>query len=279
MRKKLKAVAGYFASFDVSTLAAGTSFFMILSIFPLLMLVLSLLRYLPWTLQDLLNMLATVLPEPLMGTVSALMRELYTSNLLAVISVTVLVALWSASRGVFGIINGINTIMGAEEHRSYLRRRLTAIFYTFLMIIALFLTLGLQVFGRSLLALIDRRNIRILEAIAHLIHQRNLFTTAMLTLLFTAIYAFFPAKHMRLRHVVPPALLAAVGWLVFSYLFSIYVDYGGGSRFYGSMTTVILGMLWLYICMCILFWGGVLCRLSEENRLGLKALKRFLSSP
>lgn len=278
MLKKLKLVAGYFASFDVSTLAAGTSFFMILSIFPLLMLVLSLLRYLPWTLQDLLNMLATVLPEPLMGTAGALMRELYTSNLLAVVSVTVLVALWSASRGVFGIINGINTILGSDEHRSYLRRRLTAILYTFLMIIALFLTLGLQVFGRTLLSLIDRRDIRILEAIAQLIQQRNLFTMAMLTLLFTAIYAFFPAKHMRLRHVFPPALLTAIGWLIFSYLFSIYVEYGGGSRFYGSMTTVILGMLWLYICMCMLFWGGVLCRLAVENRLSFKALKQFFSS-
>ena len=278
MLKKLKQAAGYFAGFDISTLAAGTSFFMILSIFPLLMLVLSLLRYLPWTLQDLLNMLSTVLPEPLMGTVGALMRELYTSNLLAVISVTVLVALWSASRGVFGIINGINTILGSDEHRSYLRRRLTAIFYTFLMIIALFLTLGLQVFGRSLLALIDRHDIRILEAIAQLIHQRNLFTMALLTLLFTAIYAFFPAKHMHLRHVFPPALMTAIGWLVFSYLFAIYVDYGGGSRFYGSMTTVILGMLWLYICMCMLFVGGVLCRLAEENRLGFRALKEFLRS-
>ena len=278
MFKKLKTAIGYFASFDVSTLAAGTSFFMILSIFPLLMLVLSLLRYLPWTLQDLLNMLSTVLPDPLMGTVGALMRELYTSNLLAVVSITVLVALWSASRGVFGIINGINTILGSDEHRSYVRRRLTAILYTFLMIIALFLTLGLQVFGRTLLNVIDRHDIRILEAIAQLIHQRNLFTTAMLTLLFTAIYAFFPAKRMRLRHVLLPALLTSVGWLVFSYLFSIYVDYGGGSRFYGSMTTVILGMLWLYICMCMLFLGGVLCRLAVEGRLSLRAAKKFFFS-
>lgn len=278
MFKKLKTAAGYFAGFDISTLAAGTSFFMILSIFPLLMLVLSLLRYLPWTLQDLLNMLSTVLPDPLMGTVGALMRELYTSNLLAVVSVTVLVALWSASRGVFGIINGINTILGADEHRSYVRRRLTAILYTFLMIIALFLTLGLQVFGRTLLAIIDRHDIRILEAIAQLIHQRNLFTTALLTLLFTAIYAFFPAKHIRLRHVLLPALLTAVGWLAFSYLFSIYVDYGGGSRFYGSMTTVILGMLWLYICMYMLFLGGVLSRLAVEGHLSCKSLKQFFFS-
>ena len=278
MIRKLRAAAQYLHRYHVSMLAAGASFFIILSVVPLLTLVLTLLRYLPLTLQDLLDMLERVLPAALMGMAEGFLRELYTTPLAAVVSVTVIVALWSASRGVFGIINGINTILGSDEHRSYLRRRLTAILYTFLMIIALFLTLGLQVFGRTLLSLIDRRDIRILEAIAQLIQQRNLFTMAMLTLLFTAIYAFFPAKHMRLRHVFPPALLTAIGWLIFSYLFSIYVEYGGGSRFYGSMTTVILGMLWLYICMCMLFWGGVLCRLAVENRLSFKALKQFFSS-
>ena len=207
-----------------------------------------------------------------------LMRELYTSNLLAVVSVTVLAALWSASRGVFDILNGLNFILRSNEHRSYLRRRLTAVFYTFLLIIALFITLGLQVFGKTFLTMADDWGGWLLEAIARLVHQRYLFTTAFLALLFTMIFAFFPAKKMHLRDVFPAAVLTAVGWLVFSYLFSIYVDYGGGSKFYGSMTTVVLGMLWLYICMSILFYGGVLCRLSEEGKLNVKSAKAFIFS-
>ena len=278
MRKKYQSLSRYFSSFNISTLAASTSFFMILSIFPLLALVLSLLRYLPWTLQDLLIMMETVLPEALMDMAEDLMRELYTSNLLAVISVTILAALWSSSRGVYDILNGINAILGSDEHRSYLRRRLTAVFYTFLLFIALFFTLSLQVFGQQLLLAADQWDIWILTAITKLVHQRYLFTTAFLALLFTMIFAFFPAKKMHLRDVFPSALLTAVGWLLFSYLFSIYVDYGGGSKFYGSMTTVVLGMLWLYICMCILFCGGVLCRLSEEGKLNLKTAKEFFFS-
>lgn len=271
MPKPLKAAVNYISSFQVSTLAASASFFMILSLLPLATLVLSLLRYLPLTLDDLLQGLEQVMPEAMMVLVVPLTRELYTSNAFAVISVTVLTALWSASRGVYGIQVGINTIMGSSENRSYVRRRLTAVLYTFLFIIAVFITLGLQVFGQTLLHIIDGWDFWLLEPITQLVRLRFLFTTALLALLFTLIFAFFPAKRMHLRDVFPSALATAVGWLAFSYFFSIYVEHGGGSRFYGSLATVVLGMLWLYFCMTILFYGGVLCRLSEEGYL-----KKFL---
>lgn len=279
MLKKLRIVSRYLSGFNVSTYAASASFFIVLSIFPLMVLVLSLLRYLPMTPMDLLGVLDNVLPEALMPVAEYLMNDLYTSNVLAVVSVTILVALWSASRGVYGILNGINAILGSDEHRSYLRRRFTAIVYTFLLVLALFLTLGLQVFGKTLLVMAARWDIRLFNFFSELMRLRLLFTTGLLALVFMMIYAFFPAKKMRLRDVVPSAVAVAVGWMIFSYLFSIYVDYGGSSRFYGSMTLVVLGMLWLYICMCMLFYGGVLCRLSEEGRLSLRMAKRFFFSP
>lgn len=280
MLGKLQNAARYFRGYNISTLAAGASFFMLLSIVPLLTLVVSLLRYLPWTLQDLLTMMEQILPEAVMSTAEDFVRDLYTSNLLAVASVSVVFSLWAASRGVYGMLNGINAILGADESRSYIRRRLTAIFYTFLLIIALFVTLALHVFGQSLLNLADQWDIWILEAVARLVHQRNLLTLGLLSLLFTMIFAFLPAKPMRLRHVVPPAIATAIGWMTFSWLFSIYVDHGGGrSYFYGSMTAVVLGMLWLYICMCIVFWGGVLCRMSELGQLNLRTLREFLKNP
>lgn len=278
MLKKYRTVARYLSGFHVSTLASSAAFFMFLSIFPLLMLVLTLLRYLPLTLQDLLDMIETVLPPAVMEVAERFLRELYTSNAAAVVSASALAALWSASRGVFGILNGINSILGSNEYRSYLRRRMTAIFYTFLLIIALFVTLGLQVFGESLLSLNARVDFWLLRAAAQLVHQRTVLTLALLSLLFTMVFAFFPAKHMHLRNVFPPAVLTAVGWLVFSYLFSIYVRYGNSTYFYGSMTTLILGMLWLYVCMSILFFGGVLCRLSAEGKLRWKTVKMFLTS-
>ena len=275
MLTNLRAAARYLRKYRVSMMAAGASFFIILSVVPLLTLVLTLLRYLPLTLQDLLDMLERVFPAALMNMAEGFLRELYTTNLAAVVSVTVVVALWSASRGVFGILNGLSAILGGEEYRSYIRRRVTALVYTFLLIIALFVTLGLQVFGETLVVLAEQRHSWLLNAAASLVQRRTVLTMAMLTLLFTLIYAFFPARRMHLRDVILPAALAAFGWLAFSYLFSIYVGYGRTSYFYGSMTTVVLAMLWLYICMSILFYGGVLCRLRAEGKCSLAAIAAF----
>lgn len=276
MIEKSKMLGRYLSEFHISTLAGSASFFIVLSIFPLLTLVFSLIRYLPLTLQDLLGVLGDIFPAALMGMMEEILMDLYTTNVVAVVSITVLVALWSASRGVFGILNGLNMILGSNEYRGYLRRRMTALFYTFLLILALILTLGLQVFGKSILYMIAKWDIELFHVISKVANLRFLFTTAVLALFFMLVFAYFPAKHLHLRNVFPGAIVTAFGWMAFSYLFSIYVDYGGGSRFYGSMATLMLSFLWLYICMCILFFGGVLCRLSVDGRLNFRTFQEFL---
>ena len=275
MLKKFRQVFRYIGSFHITTLAGSTSFFILLSLIPLLTLILTLLRYLPLTLQDLLSALSGFLPAALMGTAKQLLNDLYTSNAAAVISVTAVLSLWSASRGVFGILNGVSSILGSQENRGYLRRRLTAIVYTFLMIIALFLTLGLQVFGTSILEMIAKRSLKVFQAVSQIMQLRFLFTAGILALFFMMIYAYFPARRMHLKNVVPGAILSAVGWLVFSYLFSIYVDHGGGSRLYGSIAIILLSFLWLYSCMCILFFGAIICRLSADGKLNRESFRAF----
>ncbi len=279
MIKQIKRAADYLSDFDVTSNAASASFFIVLSVFPLTALVLSLLRYLPVGPEDLLAILSDFLPGPILPLVDYLFNDLYASNVLAVVSLTVVVAMWSASRGVFGILNGVSHILGGEDHRSYFRRRLTAVFYTLFLILAVLLTLGLQVFSKKLLGMVARWNVRVYHILAQILRLRFVFTAAFLALLFMLLYAFFPARRMRLRDVVPGAVFTSVGWLAFSFFFSIYVNYGGGSRFYGSMAVAMLSLLWLHICMSILFYGAVICRLSRDGLLGWKALKAFLSAP
>ena len=173
------------------------------------------------------------------------------------------------------LVRSIAWDLPAEGLNPLVTLTVTALVYTFLLIIALFVTLGLQVFGETLVVLAEQRHSWLLNAAASLVQRRTVLTMAMLTLLFTLIYAFFPARRMHLRDVILPAALAAFGWLAFSYLFSIYVGYGRTSYFYGSMTTVVLAMLWLYICMSILFYGGVLCRLRAEGKCSLAAIAAF----
>lgn len=275
MFNQFKRAAQFLADCDVGVTAASASFFLVLSIFPLSALVFSLLRYLPVGPEDLLHILANVLPQPLMPLVESLFNDLYSSNVIAVVSITAVVALWSASRGVYDLLNGVSRILGGEDRRGYFRRRLTAMLYTVFLIIAVLLTLGLQVFGQTILSMAAHWDVRVYRILSEVLRLHILFTIAFLALLFMLMYAFFPARHMALRDVVPGALAASLGWVAFSYLFSIYVNYGGGSRFYGSMATALLSLLWLYICMSILFYGALLCRLLQQGRLNPRYVKNF----
>ena len=79
------------------------------------------------------------------------------------------------------------------------------------------------------------------------------------TVLFTAIYVVLPNRRNRIRDSLPGAMLASAGWLIYTDLYSVYVNYFGGSaNLYGPVYTVALSMLWLYFCLSILFYGGAL---------------------
>ena len=75
------------------------------------------------------------------------------------------------------------------------------------------------------------------------------------------LYMVLPNGKNRFGDSLPGALLASSGWLVFSDLYSIYVEnFSGYANVYGSVYAVALSMLWLYCCLSILFYGGVLNR-------------------
>ena len=84
---------------------------------------------------------------------------------------------------------------------------------------------------------------------------------------FALIFTFLPNGCNRFRDTLPGALLASAGWLIFSWGFSVYVErFAGLQNIYGSVYSVALGMLWLYFCLCILFYGGALNQYLEDCR-------------
>ena len=87
------------------------------------------------------------------------------------------------------------------------------------------------------------------------------------TLLFTAMFVVLPNKRNKPMDSLPGALLASFGWLVFSDLYSIYVEHFAGlSNIYGSVYAVALSMLWLYCCVSIIFYGGAFNHWLTERR-------------
>ena len=248
--------------------AANAGFFIILSIFPALVLVLSLLRYTGLQVSSLIALLETMLPQALMGTVEELVLSTYENSTGALVGVSAVTALWSASKGVYGLMTGLNTVYGVAEDRGWLYTRFISVVYTFVFLGVLLLTLVLQVFGGTLLELLPITRSRLFRVLDRIVDFRFLLLLVVQTLVFMLLFAFLPNGRNRLRDTVPGALLASVGWLVFSDLFSIYVEnFASLSNIYGSVYAVALSMLWLYCCLSLIFYCAALNQYLEDHKM------------
>lgn len=247
------------AELHIPMYASQASFFLALSVFPMLVLLMGLLRYTSLDVQDLTEMLHGILPTALMPAAQRLIQNTYDSVGGTVISISAITALWSASRGMHGLRAGLNAICGVEESRGYLYTRLISVVYTILFILTLLLTLILHVFGTSLLSWPPLTESPLFSFIENIIDLRFFLLLALQTGLFTAMFAVLPNKRSRPGQVFPGAVLAALGWLIFSQLYSVYVErFATLSNVFGSMYAVALSLLWLYFCICIVFYGGAL---------------------
>ena len=259
------------ASLNVGVYAAHACYFMILAAFPALVLILALLRFTGLQVEVLTELLEGFIPQALMGYVRRIVVSTYEHSSGAILSLSALTALWSASRGMFGIVTGFNAIYEVSEDRGYLYTRAMSLVYTLLFILVLLLTLVVNVFGATILGLLQQLHYPVVDFLWSVLDLRFFLFLGIQTGLFTAMYTAMPNCRNRIRDSLPGAVLASIGWLVFSDLFSLYVrNFPRYSNIYGSVYAVALSMLWMYCCISILFWGAVLNRVI----LGLRSRKK-----
>ena len=246
--------------------AANASFFLVLAVFPALLLLLGLLQYTPLEVERLGEMLAGILPEALLEGAEELILTTYDNTTGISLSVSALAALWSASRGLHGVMTGLNGVYGVPEDRGYFYTRFLSVAYTFAFLLVLILTLGLHVFGSGVISLVMSLPSPFLNFLTEVINFRFFLLLFLQTAIFTAMFMALPNGHRRFWDSLPGALAASSGWLIFSDAYSIYVEHFATlSNVYGSVYAVALSMLWLYCCMAIVFYGGALNRYLMER--------------
>lgn len=255
------------AELNIPFRAAYGAYFLILSAFPALLLVLNSLRYTALTVADLTAVLENVLPEALMDSVQELISSTYRSASSAVAGVSVLTLLWSSSKGVYGLLKGLNAVYGVEEDRGYVYTRGISVVYALLFLVVLVLTLVLHVFGNTLTNLLHGIENPVVMFLVDLIDLRSVLLLAVQVLLFTAIYMVLPNRRNGFWESLPGAAFSSVGWAVFSWAYSVYVTHFSKiSNIYGSVYSVAVSMLWLYCCVSILFYGAALNKLLSGYR-------------
>lgn len=249
--------------------AANASFFIILALFPALLLLLGLLRYTPLEVERLGELLEGILPEALLEGAEELILLTYDATSAYTLGLSSVTTLWSASRSVYGLLTGLNCVYGAVENRGWLRVRLVSMGYTFAFLLVLLATLGLQIFGTGLLTLLKQTSHPFVAFLLELVDLRFFLLLFLQSGVFTAMFMALPNEKNTFRESLPGALLASAGWLTFSNLYSIYVErFAHLTNIYGSVYAIALSMLWLYCCMAIVFYGGAMNRfLAERSEL------------
>jgi len=268
INKTIKLVRGFLHAMQedhVGAYAAQSAYFIMLSFIPFTILLITLIQYTPLTRADIYNAARAVFPASMDGFIIDIINEVY-SKTAVTISLSAITAAWSAGKGFLALMRGMNSVYDVEEQRNYFILRFRSAIYTIIFVISIILSLVVLVFGNSIHhAAVE--HLPFLAVITGMIMQmKDMAAIAFLTLVFMLLYKFVPNRRARLYSQAPGALFSSVCWYLFSIGFSIYVNYNSAfTNMYGSLTMIILVMLWLYFCMYIMLLGAEINSYFEEQ--------------
>jgi membrane protein len=260
----------------IAAYSAQAAFFIIISFFPFIMLLLSIVQYFHIGESSMMRLFTQAFPTAVNSMIISVIDEIYdTSSSSTLISITAISMLWSAGKGFLAIMKGLNAVYEIKETRQYILLRALSTFYTLIFAIMLIATMILFVFGNRLYFWIENKLPVLTDTALIIISLRTILGLITLIVFFLLIYGVIPNRKTRLMNELPGAMICAGGWMGFSYAFSYYIDnFANYASMYGSLTAVVLFMLWMYFCMYLLFLGAEF-NLLFENKAFIQKIKHL----
>jgi membrane protein len=248
-----------FTNDEVPGLSAQLSYFFILSLFPFLIFLITLLGYLPISQEDVLNTIKEFAPGDSMQIIGDTLEQILNEKNGKLLSFGIIATLWSASNGINAIVRAFNKAYDVNESRSFFVARGMAILLTIAMVFVIIIALLLPVFGREIGVFIFSNFGFSHEFLTVWNTLRFLVSGIILFIVFTALYFVAPNKRLHIKDGLPGAFAATIGWIVVSLAFSYYVgNFANYSATYGSIGGVIVLMVWFYLSGMIIILGGEL---------------------
>ena len=253
----------------VSAFSAQAAFIIIISFFPFIMFLLSIVPYFSLEESTILRLVTQIFPNAFNSLIVLVVTEVYQkANTGTLISLSAITALWSAGKGFLAIMKGLNSVYEIKETRKAILLRIASTIYTLIFALMIIITIILFVFGNKLYLWIVMRFPVLQDLALLIISLRTIVGLIILLIFFLIIYIAIPNRRTRISREFPGALVCAAGWMGFSYAFSYYIDHSTNyASMYGSLTTIVLFMLWMYFCMYILFIGAEINLLFQDKTL------------
>ncbi|KRF30461.1 YihY/virulence factor BrkB family protein [Paenibacillus sp. Soil787] len=253
----LKLLWNQFEKHDATGLAAQCAYYFLLSLFPFLLFILSLLGYLPFSSDDVMELIKEYIPGAVAGWIEETLSNLLDVKRGGALSFGLILALVSASAAMNAIVIAVNKAYGLPERKSFIHSRFLAVMLTLGMLIVIASALLLSVFGHWIgdwtLANIPIST----KQVALWNNLRWIVNFIIVFVVFIGIYYIAPNTCLTCKSVLPGAIFAAVGWQLTSFGFSFYVNnFTNYSATYGSVGGIIVLMTWFYISALIIIIGG-----------------------
>ena len=242
---------------DIFALAAQLAYYLILSFFPFLIFLLTLIGFSNLDSMEVLGALRAMLPTSAFELIYSVIIEVIEKQNTGLLGASLLLVIWSASSAFRAVIKGINKSYGLNENRSFIKRAFIAIICTFALAFVILLTLVMLVFGGLIGNLLA--SYLPFPTVVYRVWNflRYVLVVFMMILIFASIYRYTPSKMLRWREVIPGAIACTIGWLVVSLGFSFYINnFSNYSKIYGGLGAVIILITWLYLTSIILIIGG-----------------------
>jgi membrane protein len=242
---------------EIDALAAQVTYYLLLSFFPFLLLLLSIIGYSELQSKDVLIYLSQIMPKNSFDLIYSTVIEVFDSTKGNLLPLSIMGLVWTGSSGFRAIIKGLNKAYDEKETRPYWKTLSISILFMVGLALVITSAVALVVFGEMIGSAIASRFDVSNRFILGWDIIRYIVTLGGMIFIFASLYHFTPCRKLTWKEVVPGAIFTTIGWLIASLGFAYYVNnFNNYSSVYGGIGAVIVLMLWLYLTSIIILVGG-----------------------
>lgn len=237
--------------------AAQTAFFVLMSFFPFIMLLFLLINQMSFVRSNIAGYVLDVVPADLKEYVLYIMDDIFYSESYSFTIFTAVLSIWSSAKGIQALTYGLDRIYRVNKKQNYFFARFISALYTILLMFLCIFIMIIYMFGTQIARKIIEINPALENGTILIFSLRNAFTFIVILVLLQLIYYQLPGRHAKFSEELPGAFLGSVAFLLLARGFGFYMKFlASKSYMYGSLTSIILLMIWLYICMQIILLGA-----------------------
>lgn len=257
----------------VNEYAIQCAYYVILSFIPFLILLFSLIQFTTIGKETIFFCIRDIFPGNISGFVEDIIREASFKSI-GTLSISIVFILWSAGKGFFALCKGFHYIYETPKEYNYWFLKLKSIICIIIFIVMIVFALVVVTFGGTIADFLKNKYMGLSTPINIILNLRWLWQFLILFGVFLLMYKFVPKHKVKFRTQIPGALFSAIGWYALSWGFSVYLDvFKNFSIIYGSLTSIMLLMIWVYWCMYIILLGAELNMLIKKNYKKIHILK------